>query len=64
MPPTSLRWYLSTPRGHRSAQAVGFRGREAGGDHRDLHYLLLENGDAQRALQGLLEARFAFFLPR
>ena len=41
----------SLPGGHRAAQRVRLARREAGGDDRDLHHLLLEDRHAERALQ-------------
>ena len=46
------------PSRHRAAQAIGLAGREAGGHHRELHHLLLEDRHAERASQHLLH-RFA-----
>jgi hypothetical protein len=42
---------LALPRGHRAPQLVGLARREAGGDHRQLHHLLLEDRHAERALE-------------
>ena len=42
---------LATPRRHRAPQPVGLARREAGRDHRDLHHLLLEDRDAERAFE-------------
>ncbi len=41
------------PGAHRTAQRIGFAGAEAGRNDRDLHHLLLEDGDTERALQDL-----------
>src|SRR5689334_3104469 len=46
---------LAPPRRHRAAQTVGFAGREARGDDRELHHLLLEDRHAERALQNALD---------
>ena len=43
----------SLPRRHRTPQLVGFAGREAGRDDRQLHHLFLEQGHAERALEHL-----------
>ncbi len=42
---------LAFPGRHGAAQRIGLAGREVGGDHRDLHHLLLEDRHAFRALQ-------------
>ena len=47
------------PRGHGAAQTIGFVGGEPGRDHRDLHHLLLEDRNAQRAPKCLLECGIA-----
>jgi hypothetical protein len=39
------------PRRHRAAQRVGLAGREVGGEHRDLHHLLLEDRHALGAAE-------------
>ncbi len=49
---------MAPPGGHGAAQLVGLAGVEAGGDHGDLHDLLLEDGHAQ----GALERRAQVFL--
>ena len=46
---------LALPGGHGAAQAVGFTGGEARGQHRHLHHLFLEHGHAQGAAQRGLE---------
>ena len=46
---TAPRPPLALPGRHRAAQLVGLAGREVGGEHRDLHHLLLEDRHAQRA---------------
>jgi hypothetical protein len=38
---------LPLPRGHCATQAVSLAGGKAGGHHRDLHYLLLEDRDTE-----------------
>ena len=48
---------LAAPGRHRAAQLVGLATAEAGGDHADLHHLLLEDGHAQRALQRHVQLR-------
>ena len=45
---------LAPPRGHRAAQLVGLARREARGDDRELHHLLLEDRHAERALEHAL----------
>jgi hypothetical protein len=45
------------PRGHVAAQLVGLAGGVVGGDHRQLHHLLLEQRHAQRLREHRLEAR-------
>jgi hypothetical protein len=47
---------LALPGGHGAAQLVRLARREAGGQHRHLHHLLLEDRHAQRAAQGFLQA--------
>jgi hypothetical protein len=42
------------PRGHRAPQVVGLARREARGDDRELHHLLLEDRHAERALEHAL----------
>ena len=42
---------------HRAAQAVRFSRGKAGGDHRELHHLLLEDRHAERAAEHLLHRR-------
>ena len=42
---------LAPPRRHRAAQVIGLARREAGGDDRELHHLLLEDRHAERALE-------------
>ncbi len=42
---------LAPPCRHRATQLIGFAGREAGRDHRQLHHLLLEDRHAERARQ-------------
>ncbi|MCY1552603.1 hypothetical protein D9M68_890100 [compost metagenome] len=46
---------LALPCRHGASQLVGLVGRELGRDHRDLHHLLLEDRNAQRALQRLAQ---------
>jgi hypothetical protein len=46
---------LAAPCRHRAAQCIGFAGRKAGGQHRDLHHLLLEDRHAQRTRQRRLD---------
>ena len=48
---------LALPRGHGAAQAIGFGAVKTGRDHGNFHHLFLEDRDAQRALQGLLQTR-------
>ena len=48
---------MALPRRHRAPQLIGLAGREIGGDHRDLHHLLLEDRHAVGALQGVLQRR-------
>ena len=45
------------PRRHRAAQLIGLAGGEVGGEHGDLHHLLLEDRHAQGAHQRRLELR-------
>jgi hypothetical protein len=42
---------LAPPRRHRAAQRIGLARREPGRDDRELHHLLLENRNAERALE-------------
>ena len=42
---------LAPPRRHRAPQLIGLAGSEARGHHGELHHLLLEDGDPQRALE-------------
>ena len=42
---------LAPPCCHRAPQVIGLAGREAGGDDRELHHLLLEDRHAERALE-------------
>ena len=46
---------LALPGGHRAPQLVGLARREARGDDRELHDLLLEDGHAERAFQHALD---------
>ncbi|KOT25677.1 hypothetical protein DM52_4833 [Burkholderia mallei] len=46
---------LAFPRRHRPAQRIGLAGREARRDDRDLHHLLLENRNPERALEHAFE---------
>jgi hypothetical protein len=49
---------LALPRRHGAAQLIGLIGREPGRDHGDLHHLLLEDGNAQRAFERRLQFIF------
>src|SRR5512139_3888244 len=42
---------FAAPRRHGATELVGLAAREAGRDHREAHYLLLENRYAERALE-------------
>ena len=42
---------MTLPCRHRTAQLIGFARRETGGDHRQLHHLLLEDRHAQSAFE-------------
>src|SRR5437773_4979165 len=46
---------FALPGRHGAAQLIGLAGREARRDHGELHYLLLKNRYAQRALQHLTD---------
>ena len=52
-PLEALELAVAPPRRHRAAQLIRFTGREAGGDHRQLHHLFLEDRHAERALEHL-----------
>src|SRR6186713_2668755 len=46
---------LAPPRRHRAAQRIGFAWGEPRRDDRELHHLLLEDGNAERALEHALD---------